>query len=297
MSRFLKSARVILALVFFCCLTFLFLDFRNTGREWNDWFRLTQIIPAIFAASVVSIIVLAAVTIIFGRIYCSVICPLGVLQDIIDRVTSIFRPRKTRNQRFTYSKGYPWLRNTVFVLFFAAMIIGCWWVGVRAWAALVEPYSAYGRIASSILGPVYDAGNNMLADWSVDNDSTTFWHVTAAGWGGLVFWIALATLTVLFITVISAGRVWCNTMCPAGTLLGFLSRYSRLAPVINRSKCVKCRKCERDCKAQCIDITGAQKIDYSRCVTCFDCLGQCKFDALSYTLRSKSKNQDESEKK
>lgn len=293
----LKTLRVILALIFFCCLTFLFLDFRNTGSEWNDWFRLTQLIPAIFAASVVSIIVLLAITLLFGRIYCSVICPLGVLQDIIDRISSIFRPKKKRRLRFTYSKGHPWLRYTVFAVFFVAMIIGCWYTGVRAWAALVEPYSAYGRIASSMLGPVYDAGNNLLADWSVNNDNTTFWHVTAQTWGGLVFWVAFATLIILIIMVVASGRLWCNTLCPAGTLLGFFSRYSLLAPVINKTKCVKCRKCEHDCKAQCIDIVKAQKIDYSRCVTCFDCLGQCKFDALHYTLRVKSQQSEESEKK
>ena len=291
----LKFIRVILALFFFCCLTFLFLDFRNTGPEWYDWFRLTQIIPAIFAGALVSIIILLLLTLVFGRIYCSVICPLGVLQDFMGKVYSWFLKKSKRKSRFAYSKGYPWFRYIVFGLFFIAMIIGIWQIGVRAWASLIEPYSAYGRIAQSIFSPFYDGINNLLADYSVAQESTTFWHVEAQQFEGLVFWVSLITFVILFIAVILSGRIWCNTVCPAGTLLGFFSRYSLFAPRISKAKCVGCRKCEHDCKAQCIDITN-KKIDYSRCVTCFNCIGQCKFDAMKYSLPSKTNEEIKSEK-
>lgn len=290
----LKTIRVVLALFFFCCITFLFLDFRNTGPEWYDFFKLTQIIPAIFAGALVSIIILLLLTVIFGRIYCSVICPLGVLQDLMGRFSSWFLSKRKRRNRFSYSKGYPWFRYIVFSLFFIAMIIGIWQIGVRAWACLIEPYSAYGRIAQSLFSPIYDQMNNLLADYSVAQQTTTFWHVEAQQYTGLVFWISLITFVVLFIAVIISGRIWCNTVCPAGTLLGFFSRFSLFAPRISQSKCTSCRQCERNCKAQCIDITH-KKIDYSRCVTCFNCLGRCKFSALKYTLPSKSTKISESE--
>lgn len=286
----LRTVRIVLALIFFGFITFLFLDFRNTGPEWFDFFKSTQIIPAIFAGTAVSIIVLLLLTVIFGRIYCSVVCPLGVLQDFMGRVSGWFMKKRRRQSRFHYSKGYPWLRYAAFTAFTVAMLIGIGHMGVRAWASLVEPYSAYGRIAQSLFSPAYDYGNNILADISMANESTTFWHVEAMQYSGLVFWISLATFVVLFLCVIFAGRIWCNTICPAGTLLGFFSRFSLLAPVIDKNKCVGCRKCEKNCKSECIDI-DVKKIDYSRCVTCFDCLGQCKFDSLHYTLRVKSQQQ------
>ena len=59
-----------------------------------------------------------------------------------------------------------------------------------------------------------------------------------------------------------------------GTFLSFLARFSWLKPVIDTDKCISCRKCERNCKASCIDIAN-HKIDYSRCVTCMDCIGNC----------------------
>lgn len=291
----LKTIRVILAIFFFCCITFLFLDFRNTGSEWYDFFKLTQIIPAIFAGAVVSIIVLVVLTLVFGRIYCSVICPLGVLQDFMSKLYSWFLPGKKRHARFKYSQGFPWFRYIVFAFFFVAMFIGVIHVGVRAWASLIEPYSVYGRIAHSLFSPFYDMGNNFLADHSVSQNNTTFWHIEAHNFEGLVFWISIVTFIILSIAVIAAGRIWCNTICPAGSLLGFFSRYSLFSPRISESKCVGCRKCERDCKAQCIDIKN-RKIDYSRCITCFNCLGRCKFGALKYSLRSKSIGMPESEK-
>lgn len=292
----LKTLRVVLALIFFGLITFLFVDFRNTGPEWYDFVAKWQIIPAICAASVVTTLALLALTLIFGRVYCSTLCPLGVLQDFMNRFYGLFLKKRRRTARFGFSKGVPVLRYAVFGLFAVVMILGIWYMGVRVWAALIEPYSAYGRIASSLFGPAYDWGNNLLADYSVKENSTTFWHVATDFSTGPVFYIACATFVVLFAMVIAAGRLWCNTLCPAGTLLGFLSRFSVLAPVINKSRCVGCRKCERDCKAQCIDIDH-KEIDHSRCVTCFNCLSRCQFSALKYTLRYKPSQSAESETK
>ncbi|MCH5247895.1 MAG: 4Fe-4S dicluster domain-containing protein [Muribaculaceae bacterium] len=291
----LKRLRVVLALLFLIGITFLFVDFRTLNGSWVDFFKEAQLIPALFATSFVTIAVLLVLTLLFGRIYCSVICPLGVLQDIISRIEMIFMKKSKRHSRFKYSKGYPVLKYVVAILFFAAMIVGAYVVGVRVWASLIEPYSAYGRIASSFLGPVYDWGNNIFADIAVSQNSTTFWHVSAQKFGGIVTWIALATVIILIITVGFAGRLWCNTICPAGTLLGIFSRFSLFAPVFDSSKCAKCRRCEKDCKSQCINV-AEQKIDYSRCVTCFDCIGDCKFDAMHYTFRVKSKKESKVKK-
>lgn len=290
----LKFIRIFIGIVFFCGLTFLFMDFRNTGPEWYDWFRSSQLIPALFAGSVVSIVVLLAITLIFGRIYCSSICPLGILQDFMDRFYGLFLNKGKRLRRFEFSHGYPIIRYTFFIAFIIAMLIGTMHIGVRAWASLVEPYSIFGRIAQSMFSPIYDLCNNFLADRAAISESTQFWHIEAQQYEGIVFVISAITFVVLFISVILGGRIWCNTVCPAGTLLSFLSRYSVLAPVIDTSKCIKCHRCERDCKSECIDI-GAGRIDYSRCVTCFNCIGACKFDSLKYTLHYKPKSNRESE--
>lgn len=93
--------------------------------------------------------------------------------------------------------------------------------------------------------------------------------------------VAAVTLVLLFILAWRNGRTYCNTICPVGTVLGFLSRWSWLKPVIDTSKCVNCRLCERNCKSACIN-TAEHSIDYSRCVACMDCINKCHSGAISY---------------
>ncbi|MDE6865257.1 MAG: 4Fe-4S binding protein, partial [Alistipes sp.] len=78
----------------------------------------------------------------------------------------------------------------------------------------------------------------------------------------------------------------CNTMCPVGTILGFLSRHSLFRPIIDTAKCNGCKLCSRRCKAACIDADN-HTIDYSRCVACMDCIDTCAHGAIRYARRKK----------
>ena len=71
----LRKIRITLAAVFFCAVTLLFLDFTGTAHAWLGWMAKIQFLPAILALNVGIVIGLIALTLIFGRIYCSVICP------------------------------------------------------------------------------------------------------------------------------------------------------------------------------------------------------------------------------
>lgn len=96
--------------------------------------------------------------------------------------------------------------------------------------------------------------------------------------------IATVTLVVLIVLAWRGGRTYCNTICPVGTVLGFLSKHSLLKPVIDTKKCNSCGLCARNCKASCINIK-AHEIDYSRCVACMDCINKCRKGAITYTRR------------
>jgi ferredoxin len=80
------------------------------------------------------------------------------------------------------------------------------------------------------------------------------------------------------------GRLYCNTVCPVGTLLGYLSRFSLFQIIIKKEECLSCGVCARDCKAGCID-SKEKTIDMSRCVVCFDCLTSCPTDGLLYDFK------------
>ncbi len=272
----LKKLRVALATLFFLLITLLFLDFTGTIHLWFGWLAKAQLIPAILAVNVVVIVILVLLTLIFGRVYCSVICPLGILQDGVSRISG---RRKGKKNRFRYSKAKTWLRYGVLVLFIVALV-----AGISIIASLLDPYAAYGRIGSNIFAPFYRLGNNLLA-WFADRmDSYTLYSTDVWVKSWLSLGIAAATLLVVGILAWRNGRTYCNTICPVGTVLGFLSKLSLFRPTFDTDKCTKCGLCERNCKASCIDSKN-MTIDQSRCVTCFNCIEKCNFGAMSYSLR------------
>lgn len=282
----LKKLRVILAIIFIVGITALFVDFTGSAIGPAAWMVKAQFWPSLLSFNIISLLLLVILTFVAGRVYCSVICPLGVMQDVFNRLGSLRVKKAARRFRFKFVKESKVVRWSVFAMFAIGMIAGSFWAGARIWMALVEPYTMYGRIAADIVKPVYEAGNNLLADIAESQDSTVLWHVSSVVGGDTVMWIAIISLLVVGVTAFLAGRTWCNTICPVGTLLGVISRFSVFAPRINKSLCNGCRKCERNCKAKCIDSSG-HIIDYSRCVACMNCLESCSNRAITFSIRSK----------
>ncbi len=77
------------------------------------------------------------------------------------------------------------------------------------------------------------------------------------------------------------GRIFCNSFCPVGAVLGLLSKFSIFKLAIDENACTACGRCSRDCKASCIDVKN-RNIDFSRCVACYNCIGSCKEGGISY---------------
>ena len=262
----LKKIRIALAGVFFIGITLLL---AGIGRQWFGWMAKLQFLPACLALNVAVIVALVLLTFVCGRIYCSVICPLGVWQDVVLRIRrsigkqqmKSFARRAARakaagkpapklkhrlGKTFGYKPEHKALRYGVWIVFVLCLLLG-----IQVLVALIAPYSAYGRIVTSIVHP---------NGWVVP----------------LIAFLTLACVTYLAWT---DGRSWCNNICPVGTTLGFISRFSLFRMAIDESKCVACGRCYKNCKASCID-GEAHKVDCSRCVVCFDCIEQCSEGAL-----------------
>ena len=265
----LKRIRTILAAVLFTLITLLFLDFTGTLHHWLGWLAKIQFLPAIMAVNVVVVVVLIALTLVFGRIYCSVICPLGVFQDLLARLNR-------KKNKYSYSKEVRWLRYPVLVIFIIAGV-----AGVGSLFQLLAPYSAYGRIATMLFQPIWEWGNNLLALAAEHYESYAFYSVDTWMRSMPVFIIAAVTLVVIFILAWKGGRTYCNTICPVGTILSFFARFSWLKIRFDADKCRNCSLCTKNCKASCIDFK-THTVDYSRCVVCGNCIEKCKFGALKY---------------
>lgn len=267
----LKKIRQTLAAVVFALICLLFVDVSGFFQPRLAFLAKLQLVPAILSGSLVTGALLM-LTLFFGRIYCSVLCPLGILQDGIARLG-----KKRRSPYNAYSKGKTRLRVALLILFAAAFF-----AGLPLVFGLLEPYSAFGRIAVTILAPFWQLGGNALAEVSAYYENfiiapTPIW---IRGWASFI--VGLTTLAVIGVLASKGGRTWCNTLCPVGTVLGFLNRFALFRPRVHGGACTHCGACARACKASCID---AEKgvIDASRCVSCFNCLDACRKNAIVYT--------------
>ncbi len=269
----LRKIRISLAMICFILVTLLFLDFTGTIHSWFGWLAKVQLLPAILALNLGVVLLLLLVTLFLGRIYCSVICPLGVMQDIVSWINERSNKKKFR---FSYSPAKNRLRLIILVIFIAAII-----VGAGSFVALLAPYSSYGRIAQNLFAPLYGWGNNLLAYLAQRLNSYAFYETSIWIKSISTFALTVGVFIVIAVMAWRNGRTYCNTICPVGTVLGFLSKYSFYRPVIVSEKCNSCSLCSRKCKASCIDFKN-HNIDYSRCVTCMDCIDTCKHGAISY---------------
>ncbi|MGP1436755.1 MAG: 4Fe-4S binding protein [Phocaeicola sp.] len=272
----LRKIRLTFAIFFFVCITLLFLDFTGTLHTYLGWMAKIQFLPAVLALNVIVIIALIVLTLLMGRIYCSVICPMGVMQDIMARIGRLFKPKNKRKLPYSYSPAKSWLRYSVLGIFIIALI-----AGIGSLVALIAPYSSFGRIVANLFQPLYIWVNNIFAYFSERANNYTFYNVDVWMRSLPTFIIAAVTFVIVFILAARNGRTYCNTICPVGTVLGFLARFSWFKPAINPDKCIQCGKCSRNCKAACIDFRNFA-FDYSRCVTCGDCITTCDSDALHY---------------
>ena len=269
----LRKIRITLAAIMMVLVTLLFLDVSGVLHHYLGWTARIQFLPAVLALNLGVILSLVTLTFIFGRIYCSVICPLGIFQDIVSWIHG-----KRKKNRFTASPEKRWLRYGVLVLFIVALV-----AGVHALVALLAPYSSYGRMVTNLLLPVYQWGNNLLASIAERVDSYAFYGVDVWIKSLPTFLIALATFIIIAVLAWRGGRTYCNTICPVGTFLSLIARYSRFKVYFEPDKCKSCGMCTKNCKASCIDFE-THKVDYSRCVTCGNCVEKCKFGALHYGI-------------
>jgi len=242
MNKSLKVIRIILAALMLLGITALLLDTTGVLRHWLGWMPKVQLLPAMMALNVAVVVAILLVTLVIGRFYCAVVCPMGIFQDLFVWAHKLIFGKK---RPYRYRKPANWLRYTVLALFVLAML-----VGMNSIAVLIAPYSAYARMVTGL-------------------------HAS-----GLAQWVAIATLAVIGLMSFTMGRLWCNTICPVGSLLGLLAKHRLFGIRIDAAKCVGCRKCEHGCKAMCIDIDN-KTVDHSRCVDCWNCLAQCPTGAIS----------------
>ena len=280
MYKFLKRGRVVISLLLFVTITASFIYLFNRDSHGLFYLLKFQFVPSLlglFTGGAIFFVFLMVLTLLFGRIYCSTLCPLGIYQDVVTRVANRFKPKKKR--MLHYNKPFNWLRYgflLVVGLFFTA--------GITYPLALLDPYSNWGRISNEIFGKSEQFIHNGLS--GIFPESVYYRVFAYFSIGAFLFALAM----LLMVTILSAfrGRLYCNTVCPVGSFLGLASKFALFRPVINTELCNNCKLCSMKCKSQCIDIEN-HTIDETRCVACLNCMSTCKKDAISYRFAWKKR--------
>ena len=300
----LRYIRITVAVAVFALMCAQFLDIYHALPK--PYYRYdvvaTQFVPSLLkwlaTGAVVSgaaFITFCVCALLFGRAYCASFCAFGLLMDAIRRPFFYLCSRKflaksklgkfaKKCSTMKFKKARNVLKSCMIAIAAICIIFG--WIALLG---LIDPYALYGKTMGAVVHPVVatlcDATSAMLSSvglYVIDPVNGNPQVPLAAFAFGLIVLVGISAASIL------RGRLFCNTLCPVGALLGFLSKFALFNLSIDKGKCVSCGMCERACKSECADAKG-KKIDFSKCVLCFNCAANCPKKAILYTLNDKYK--------
>jgi ferredoxin len=297
-SPFLRSFRVLFSSLVLICFFIVFSDFKNIiPSKYINYLLFLQFVPSalkyfdlrtLATAGFVAVLLL---TFLSGKTYCSFLCPLGIGQDLFSRIGGRIR-KKFR--RYGFKKPHTIMRYSLLA---ATLIVTVIW-GIYL-LTLLDPYSIFGRFMTYFGKPGVIVINNFIAGILHKFDLYTLDHITVKGYQLVAYTIPALFFILIGGLSLTKGRLYCNMICPVGTLLGLLSKISVFRIKFNESKCTRCGRCSVGCKSSCIDFLQ-HKVDVTRCVDCFNCINICTEKAISYgvvNLKKKEHKTDPEKRK
>lgn len=252
--RQLRIFRIFLATLFFVAtVAYLFI-----GPQVQPMAVVSEKVQIILSAGTTAIgatLVWLVLTVLFGRIYCSTVCPVGTLSDIF---IALRRKIPRFNRPFSFRKPKRWSIHVLIIY------IICLLIGLLVVPYVIEPWNIMRNIASAV------RPDAVQATWI--NLGIGIATAIAAG---------IVSLILLAVYALMSGRGFCTDVCPLGTAMGLLDRHTLYHIEINPDLCTSCGACEDSCKSQCISVAN-RLVDNTRCVRCFDCLAVCNDNAINF---------------
>lgn len=258
----LRTIRIFLTVVFLAAsVTYLFIG-TGTNPMAEVSYR-AQIIPSLLASTIGITVFWLIITFLFGRVYCSTVCPIGALQDSANWLRRKIGKRIASKGKESRAFGpYSYRRRATVRLYIVAIYAICLPIGLMWISALVEPWHIFEE-AARLSNPEL-----RRASWLIFSGNALA--------GGLV---GLASLMAIWIWALFHGRRFCSHICPIGTFLEAVAERSVYKIQINPDLCTSCMACEDHCKSEAIKVSQ-RLVDNGRCVRCFDCLKVCPNEAI-----------------
>ncbi len=204
-------------------------------------------------------------TIIFGRFFCSWVCPFGSVHHFVgfwgNRKKSM--PQKVQLNKYRKAQCIKY-----FVLIFFLVMSAFPSLAATLQTGLLDPIPLITRSFNLVLLPIVDRPVGLAS-------VSERFYVGA--------WLTLAIfLTAVFLNL-AIPRFYCRFICPLGALFAILGRFALWRIGKNQSECIDCKLCEQSCEGGC---EPAGSIRISECVLCFNCREDCKEDIISYQRRA-----------
>lgn len=286
MWRRLRQTVQSLALLIFLAIL-LYANAQRPQSFWADLFArldpLLMLTATLAGRALVSGLALAGVTVVltllFGRVWCGWLCPLGTILEWV-------RPRSTRAKPRPPSERWRILKYLILFAILAAGILG------NQTLILLDPITILTRTLATSIWPALRYG--VL-------EGEAFLYRFPALWGPLdvihrgvvqplfqevqpVF--ALTFLIALFFIGLVAlnwwaERFWCRYLCPLGGLLGLLSKLSLVRREVG-DECAQCARCTHQCPTGTINPQDSFRSDPAECIVCFDCLTDCNREGIGF---------------
>ena len=202
-------------------------------------FVLTGTVPEVHAAGMFMLIAFLAISFLYGKAFCSWICPVGTLSEWLWQTGQSVLGRTLTPSR--------WLDATLRSLKY--ILLGLF---IYVVAAMPVP-----EIRGFLGGPY-----GLIADVKMLNFFRHMGEATA---------IALLVLTVLSLLV---KNTWCRYLCPYGALMGIVRLASPTRITRNPDACIDCAKCAKACPAQ-LPVDVLLSVKSAECTSCLSCVAVC----------------------
>ena len=265
-QKHLKYVRIAVAAVMFVLFVAVGIGVRQLDAVLVTQFGpgLMRLTSGLFLGTLAAVVLIAAVTLLFGRVYCSVLCPLGILQDGIAFLTHRNR-KKWKWSRYRFLETRP-VKYGVF-LFVLVLAVA----GVTLPLAALLPSSNFFTIVSNVFLRLFGTNGATAGRFSVNPPAAAFFF-------------SLGVFLVVAAMAAWRGRLYCNTLCPVGAVLSLLGKSPLYRIALSQSMCVSCGQCEQVCKGGAIN-AKMKSVLTENCVMCLNCIGACKRGGVTIERR------------
>jgi ferredoxin len=279
-QKHLKSIRIAAAVIMFILFVGVGIGVRqlNAVLVTQFWPGLVSLTSVFFVDTLIAVVLIAVVTLLFGRIYCSVLCPLGILQDGIAWLTHW---KKWNRYRFLDT------RPVKYGVFLFVLILGA--AGVMLPFIALLPSSNFFTIVSNVflrvIGSVDpETAREFGSAEHAARETGALFAQFSVNPPAAAFAFSLGVFLIVAALAAWRGRLYCNTLCPVGALLSLIGRKPLYRISLSQSMCVSCGMCEAACKGGAID-SKAKSVLAENCVMCFNCIPACKRGGVTIEKR------------